>query len=102
MRLSHCLPALALLALVAVAPGARAFTSAADGNYPSAATATPLADPEDIANDMASGQSTGVAVVNTLGGATLDFAAPSGGGLAGSPFVADPAMSTVPSKQEGW
>jgi hypothetical protein len=102
MKLRYGLAALALVALAAAGPRALAFTSVSSDGYPSAALATPLADPEDIANDMANQQSTGTAIVNTFGGTTLGIAGPSGGGLASSPFLPDPAVTTVPSKEEGW
>jgi hypothetical protein len=102
MKRVACLPAIVLLALAAGVSTGHAFSTVTSDEFPAAARATPLADPEDIVNDMANQQSNGAAIVNSFGGTTLGIQGPSGGGLAQGPFVPDPAVTTVPSKREGW
>jgi hypothetical protein len=88
--------------LVLGTSSAFAFTQVTNDGYPSTVLSTRLADPDDIMDHMASRQSGGASTITHFGGTTLQVFGPSGGGMATSPFVNDPAMGTVPSKREGW
>ena len=96
--------AVAVLAVATGATSALAFTTVTKDGYPATTLSTRLADPEDIMSDMASQQSSGGSVtISRFGGTTLGIVGPGAGyGTGVGPFVPDPAMTTVPSKREGW
>jgi hypothetical protein len=102
MKLSYCLPALAIV-FVAVAPSAFAFSTVTSDNYPANTLSTRLADPDDIMQDMGQRYGGGGVTIQHFGNTTVGIVGPSGGYGAGQDsFVGDPGMGTVPSKREGW
>ena len=56
-----------------------------------------LADPDELADKMSSGQSGGT-TFGLPGGARLQFSAPPSSGTANSPFVTSPSTVFVPSE----
>ena len=102
MRLSFCVPALAVLAVALAAPGAFAFTTVTEDGYPSTTISTRLADPEDIMSEIDSQRWGRNVTVSHFGNTTIGIMGPNGGMAGVSPFDRDPASSTVLSKQQGW
>jgi hypothetical protein len=104
MKLSRIVPALAMLSAVAVAASAStafAFEAVTSDQFPSTTLSTKLADPDDIIQDMSQRYTGNSATVLHSGNMTIGIIGPGGGGYAGNgPFLADPAMGTVPSKRE--
>jgi hypothetical protein len=100
MKLSFVIPVLSAITFAASLPSAFAFEQVTTDQYANTLS-TKLADPDDIIQDMSQRYSGNHATILHLGNTTVGIVGPSAGFSAGnSPFLADPAMGTVPSKRE--
>ena len=83
------------------ASAAFAFTVTTSNNATDNRVSARLADPDEIMDNMANGQTSGGMHIMNSGGAKLQFSAPSGGATTGieSRFLPNPAAQSVPSLQ---
>jgi len=95
----------AVLAATFAAPGAYAFTQSLDDGFSSKMLETKLADPDDIVSlsegRPSAGKTFKLGKDSTF---SLQITGPTGYDpqADSSPFLRDPASSTVPSKRQGW
>ncbi len=101
MRASFVIPALSAIAILAGLPAAQAFEATTEDQLPPNTMSTKLADPDDIIQDMSQRYTGNSATIYHSGPITIGIMGPGGGAYGGtSPFLDDPAASTVPSKRE--
>ena len=102
MKLPYAI-ALSAAVLAMSVSGARAFeVVTGDPQFRADTTATRLADPDDIIQDMSQHYNGNSATIAHVGNTTIGIIGPGAGVYGGgnSPFVPDPAMNTVPSKRQ--